>query len=133
MVDKNSLRRRKENDQNIPEDVLKVKEKLEAETGKKYKYRTPKKDLPSVGELLRHGVPGQETKQKTWVETVGYPVLLALVFALSLLAFHHLVLTNERLPSSKRKAAKLQQQRRFQQQQQESSIPLVEDKNDEFD
>ena len=72
---------------------------MEKETGKKYKYRPAKKDLPSVEYLLKHGVPGQEIHLKTWVEVFGYPVILALVFAMSLFVFHHAVLTNKHFTS----------------------------------
>jgi hypothetical protein len=70
----------------IPEDVRVVKEKLEAKTGKKYAYREP---MPGVAELLRRGSAGPTT----WKQTIFYPVLVALVFGISLLMFHHLVLT----------------------------------------
>ncbi|MGK3737976.1 MAG: hypothetical protein ACI90V_004823 [Bacillariaceae sp.] len=48
-----------------------------------------KKQLPSVTELLRHGDPETAHLPKTWKETVGYPLALAIVFAISLLVFHH--------------------------------------------
>jgi len=76
-------------DTTIPEDVLRVKEKLEAKTGKKYKYRPAKKDLPSVGELLKQG----NSKPLSFKESIGYAVGLAALFAISLFLFHHLVLT----------------------------------------
>ena len=48
-----------------------------------------KKQLPSVTDLLRHGDPETAHLPKTWKETVGYPLALAVVFAISLLVFHH--------------------------------------------
>ncbi|KAL3922819.1 MAG: hypothetical protein SGARI_006364, partial [Bacillariaceae sp.] len=54
--------------------------------GKTYVQRKP---LPSVKELLQHGDPDTRDDPKTWCEIIGYPVALALVFAISLLIFHH--------------------------------------------
>jgi hypothetical protein len=48
-----------------------------------------RKELPSVAYLLAHGDPETAHLPKTWCEIVGYPVALALVFAISLLTFHH--------------------------------------------
>lgn len=79
----------------IPDDVKAVKEKLERETGKKYRYRDPKKDLPSVAELLRQG----SGKPWTWKEKITYSVALAFLFGITLFIFHHVVL----VPSYKAK------------------------------
>jgi hypothetical protein len=98
----------------IPEDILEYKKKLEAKTGKKYKYRPAKNDLPSVGELLKHGgVPGQQPPddrtKKTWKETLGLPVALAIVFALNLFMVHYFILSRSsnvkplKLPSALKK------------------------------
>lgn len=87
------LRQRKpqyEDDDKLPEDVRRVKEKLEAKTGKKYRYRPAKKDLPGVGDLLKESAMDGP---KSWKESVGYAVLFAFLFATSLFAFHHAVLT----------------------------------------
>ena len=85
-----TLRKRTtEEDEDIPEDVLEVKKKLEAKTGKKYRYRPAKKDLPSVGELLKQG----SSKPPTLKESIFYAVALAALFGISLFIFHHLVLT----------------------------------------
>jgi hypothetical protein len=73
----------------IPEDVAAAKAKLEAETGKTYKYRKPKKDMPSIGHMLSHGAPESEGKPKTWSQIIGYPLVLAIIFGISLLIFHH--------------------------------------------
>jgi hypothetical protein len=73
----------------IPADIAEAKAKLEAETGKKYKYRKPKRDLPSVGHMLAHGAPGREGKPDSWLQIIGYPVVLAILFGISLLIFHH--------------------------------------------
>jgi hypothetical protein len=73
----------------IPEEMAAAKAKLEAETGKKYKYRKPKRDLPSVGHMLAHGAPESEGKPDSWAQIIGYPVALAIIFGISLLIFHH--------------------------------------------
>jgi hypothetical protein len=49
----------------------------------------PRKELPSVQYLLAHGDPETAHLPKTWCETIGYPVALAIVFGISLLLFHH--------------------------------------------
>jgi hypothetical protein len=54
--------------------------------GKTYVQR---KELPSVKHLLAHGDPETAHLPKTWVEIIGYPVALALVFGISLVIFHH--------------------------------------------
>mmetsp|Transcript_2037 Transcript_2037/g.4387 ORF Transcript_2037/g.4387 Transcript_2037/m.4387 type:complete len:115 (-) Transcript_2037:310-654(-) len=51
--------------------------------------RKMKKVIPSVDYLLKHGDPETAHLPKTWFEIVGYPFLLAMVFAMSLLMFHH--------------------------------------------
>jgi hypothetical protein len=79
---------KEEEDDDMPEDVKRVKDKLERETGKKYRYRPAAKDFPPVPELLKNG----SGRPLTWQETIGYPALLALLFALTLLLFHHAVL-----------------------------------------
>lgn len=71
----------------IPEDVLEYKQKLERETGKKYKYRAPKKDLPSINHMLAHGAPEEEGRPRTWLELVGYPILMLALFCLSFAIF----------------------------------------------
>ena len=48
-----------------------------------------KKDLPSVDYLLKHGDPETAHLPKTWCEIIGYPFVLALVFAISLMIFHN--------------------------------------------
>jgi hypothetical protein len=76
-------------DTDIPADMAEAKAKLEAETGKKYKYRKPKRDLPSVGHMLAHGAPGREGKPDSWTQIIGYPVALAIIFGISLLIFNN--------------------------------------------
>lgn len=80
-----------DNDQTMPEDVKKYKEKLEKETGKKYRYR-PKDEVPSVPTLLTYGTG----RPLTWSETILYPTVLALLFAVTLIIFHHTVLVPSR-------------------------------------
>ena len=48
-----------------------------------------RKDLPSVDYLLKHGDPETAHLPKTWCEIIGYPLVLAMVFALSLFIFHN--------------------------------------------
>jgi hypothetical protein len=48
-----------------------------------------RKELPSVQYLLAHGDPKTAHLPKTWCEIIGYPLALALIFAVSLLLFHH--------------------------------------------
>lgn len=72
-----------ENDE-IPEDVQEFKEKLEKETGKKYRYRTPKKDLPSVGDLLKHG----HGEPATFMDDTGFFLFLMGLFFVTLYMFH---------------------------------------------
>ena len=74
-------------DPDMPEDVRAYKEKLERETGKKYKYRAPKKDLPSINHMLAHGAPGDENRPRTWLELIGYPAALVLLFCISFAIF----------------------------------------------
>ncbi|VEU44887.1 unnamed protein product [Pseudo-nitzschia multistriata] len=48
-----------------------------------------RKDIPSVDYLLKHGDPDTAHLPKTNFEKYGYPFILALIFAISLLIFHH--------------------------------------------
>jgi hypothetical protein len=73
----------------IPEEVAAAKALLEKETGKKYMYRKPKKDMPSISHMLAHGAPGTEGKPASWSQIIGYPLVLAILFGISLLIFHH--------------------------------------------
>ena len=49
----------------------------------------PKKPLPSVSYLLSHGDPETAHLPRTWQQKYGYPVVLAIIFAISLLTFHY--------------------------------------------
>lgn len=71
----------------MPQDIREYKEKLERETGKKYKYRAPKKDLPSINHMLAHGAPGDENRPRTWLELIGYPALMVFLFCLTFSIF----------------------------------------------
>lgn len=53
------------------------------------KYRKTKKDLPSVGYLLAHGSPESQGRPKTFCDIFGYPIFIAVCFAISLLIFHY--------------------------------------------
>lgn len=74
-------------DDEIPEDIARTKAKLEMETGKKYKYRPARKDLPSITHMLAHGAPESEGKPKTWLQLIGYPLALVIVFVISFATF----------------------------------------------
>jgi hypothetical protein len=88
-----TLRKRTPLEQDMPEDVRATKEKLEKTTGKKYVYRPPKNDLPNIGDMLKYGSPESQGRQRTWLETIGYPLGLAVLFFLSFIIFlnapHH--------------------------------------------
>lgn len=73
--------------EDIPEDVKEMKEALEKETGKKYRYRKPKSDMPSIQHMLVHGPPGKEGKQKTFLDMVAFPLILLVLFVISLFIF----------------------------------------------
>ena len=94
-----------EEEEEIPETVRRVKERLEKETGKTYRYRAGKKDLPSVGDLLKDGAPGAQPP--TFREKLKMALLFAALFALSLFVYHHAVLTRP----SRRKQYKLPRQK----------------------
>jgi hypothetical protein len=46
-------------------------------------------DMPSVAYMLKHGNPETAHLPKSKMEIYGYPVILAVIFAISLLIFHH--------------------------------------------
>uniref|UniRef100_A0A7S1UZZ2 Uncharacterized protein n=1 Tax=Grammatophora oceanica TaxID=210454 RepID=A0A7S1UZZ2_9STRA len=60
----------------------------ESKEAPKKRYRA-KKELPGVGEMLAYGAPEDQGREKTWCEIIGYPLALAVTFAISLLIFHH--------------------------------------------
>jgi hypothetical protein len=49
----------------------------------KYKTRIP------IGELLAHGDPETAHLPKTWKDVLGFPLVLAVIFFISLLTFHY--------------------------------------------
>lgn len=53
------------------------------------KYRKPKKDLPSVGELLAHGAPETRGKQQSWFDILWFPIFVIGMFIISLQIFRH--------------------------------------------
>lgn len=53
------------------------------------KTKKPRKPLPSVAYLLAHGDPETAHLPKSWKETYGFPVVMALIFFISLLTFHY--------------------------------------------
>ena len=120
MPDKKETKASKKGDEKDPIEIR----------GKKFREKKP---LPSVQYLLAHGDPETAHLPKTWCEIVGYPVALALVFAISLLIFHHaphhlaprdkftLPKMSTRLPMfSKEKMA----EKKMEQQQQQATPPV---------
>jgi len=77
----------------LPPDVAEAKAKLEAKTGKKYKYRPPVQEM-TVPHLLMHGTD----RPRTWMDNYGYPIILALIFLISLIIFHHALPARTRAP-----------------------------------
>jgi hypothetical protein len=71
----------------MPEDIRLLKEKKERETGKKFKYRAPKSDIPSIPHMLAYGAPEDENRSRSWLEIIGYPLALVLLFAVTLQIF----------------------------------------------
>jgi hypothetical protein len=53
---------------------------------KKYKKR---KELPSVAYLLKHGNPETAHLPRTWMESYGNPIIMAMIFAITLFIWHH--------------------------------------------
>ncbi|CAB9506627.1 expressed unknown protein [Seminavis robusta] len=109
-----------------------------------YKYRKTKKDLPSVSHLLAHGSPESQGRPKTWCDIYGYPIFLAVCFAISLLIFHYAPHEKSVQPRGKfhkqYKMAQLQQQRQQEmmeaangQPQQSDSSTTVTDNNIQVD
>jgi hypothetical protein len=68
------------------EDTATKPSEAEDTSGKKFRHR---KDMPSVAYMLKHGNPETAHLPKTKMEIYGYPVILAIIFAISLLIFHH--------------------------------------------
>ena len=52
------------------------------------RYRK-KKQLPPVADLLAYGAEETRGQAKTWTELIGYPLILSLLFFVSLVIFHH--------------------------------------------
>jgi hypothetical protein len=71
----------------MPEEIRLLKEKKERETGKKYKYRAPKSDIPSIPHMLAYGAPEDENRPRSWLELIGYPLALILLFVVTLHIF----------------------------------------------
>jgi len=114
-----------EGTEELPANVAEVKAKLEAETGKKYRYR-PKDATPNIKHMMSHGAPEDEGRPRTWMETVGYPTILALLFAVTFFLFLKFVppQTSPKFVLPTTKNAQLIQERRrmleMQKQQQKS-------------
>lgn len=74
--------------EDLPPDIAAYKAKLEAETGKKYRYR-PKDETQTIGYMLKYGT-GDNVPQ-TWLESLKWPAAFAIMFVLSFFAFLKLV------------------------------------------
>ena len=76
-----------------PDDGKSSKEKKDEKTTTTTATTTPKrkhrKDMPSVAYMLKHGNPETAHLPKTAMQKYGYPIALAIVFAISLLIFHY--------------------------------------------
>lgn len=57
-------------------------------TGQK-KKRLLRKDFPPLTDMLANGSPESRGRPKTFCDIFGYPIFIAVCFALSLLAFHY--------------------------------------------
>jgi hypothetical protein len=66
-----------------------AKQSKDDKTTKTAPKMVERKKLPSVDYLLKHGDPDTAHLPKTWFQIAGYPFILALIFAASLLTFHH--------------------------------------------
>ena len=66
--------------------------KKEGETQKKAPeetYKKPGSHRIPIGELLAHGDPATRHLPKTWKEELTFPLILCVVFFISLLTFHY--------------------------------------------
>lgn len=72
-----------------------------AKTGNKGTKLGTRKELPSVAHLLTYGNPETAHLPKTWKETIGFPLALAVVFFLSLLTFHYAPHSSSKHPGFK--------------------------------
>jgi hypothetical protein len=51
--------------------------------------RKTRKEIGTVAHLLAHGDPESANKPKTWWQIIQFPLVLAIVFGINLLIFHH--------------------------------------------
>ena len=107
---RNRKKERTSNEEKKEGDVVSEKETTEESTTAKSKkpnrYKT-RKEMPSVAYLLAHGDPETAHLPKTWCDILGFPIIVAIVFGISLLVFHHAphhLSTHEgfRLPQNRR-------------------------------
>ena len=102
--------------------------------GKTYRKLIPKKDMPSISHMLAHGSPEAQARSakgvpKTFCEVFGYPVFLAICFAISLLIFHYAPHDKSVQPRGKFSVPKRQQQQYRPVVQENSKVPpLSEEK-----
>lgn len=78
----------------------KSKEKQAANTGKTGNTTVLRKRIP-VAQLLATGDPETAHLPKTWKEVIGFPMVIAVIFFLSLLTFHYAPHGNSRGRSHK--------------------------------
>ena len=53
------------------------------------KKRMLRKDFPTIGHMLANGSPESQGRPKTFCSVFGYPIFIAVCFAISLLIFHY--------------------------------------------
>ncbi len=91
-----------------------------------------RKELPSVSYLLKHGDPETAHIPPSLVHTIGYPLILAMVFALSLFIFHNAP-WDSAPPHKPYKLPKINKVSRLEKKMHERRIPhLNKDKSDEL-
>eukprot|EP00527_Entomoneis_sp_CCMP2396_P001977 CAMPEP_0198138276 /NCGR_PEP_ID=MMETSP1443-20131203/1697_1 /TAXON_ID=186043 /ORGANISM="Entomoneis sp., Strain CCMP2396" /LENGTH=157 /DNA_ID=CAMNT_0043799987 /DNA_START=85 /DNA_END=558 /DNA_ORIENTATION=+ len=73
-------------DDEMPPKIRAAKERWEKENpGKTYRYKKARNEMASIPDLLAHGA--EPSKPPTWVEKIGYPLVLVLLFAASFAIF----------------------------------------------
>lgn len=53
------------------------------------KKRIARKDFPPIGDMLANGSPESKGRPKTFCSVFGFPIFIAICFAISLLTFHY--------------------------------------------
>ena len=84
----------------------------------------------SVAHMLVHGSPESQDRPKTFCSIFGYPIFVAVCFAISLLIFHYAPHDKSRQPRGKFKNMLAPQQQQ-QQRQQQQQIMMTESRTDQ--